>query len=124
MLKRGTMHLSSYHTGRRLQRGRGIGSLFGTVFRSLLPLGKKILTSNTAKSIAKSVGNSLKDAAVDTALDALEGKNIKKAAQERLNQSKVKISQALRKQTDNKKIRNRKSIKAKSLNKRNYSLLN
>ena len=72
------MYTNTSHVGKRYQRGRGIGGLFSTIFRSVIPLGKKLLTSSSTKSIAKSVGKSLKEAAVDTALDALEGKNIKK----------------------------------------------
>ena len=58
------MYINNYHIGKRLQRGRGIGSLFGSVLRSIVPIGKKLLTSNTAKSLAKSIGSSLKDAAI------------------------------------------------------------
>ena len=90
------MYTNNYHTGRRLQRGRGIGSIFSSIFRSILPIGRKILNSDTTKLLGKSVGKSLKEAAVGTALDALEGKNLKQAAQSRLNESKRKIAQAIR----------------------------
>ena len=121
------MYTSNYHTGRRLQRGRGIGNVFGSIFRSLLPLGKKILTSNTSKAIAKSVGKSLKEVAVDTALDALEGKNIKEAAQQRLNESKQNIADTLRMRSRSKNLGKRKRsklVKQKRQNKKGYYLLN
>lgn len=121
------MSTNNYHVGRRYQRGRGIGSVFGTIFRSIIPIGKKILNSATTKTIAKSVGRSLKEAAVDTALDALEGKNIKEAAQERLDETKAKIAKAIRKrgqQHKNMRKKNPKLKKSKAVKDKNYYLLN
>ena len=54
-----------------------------------------MLTSNTTKSLAKSIENSLKDAAIETALDIVEGRNINQSAQERLNETRRKISHFL-----------------------------
>ena len=84
---------------RRLQRGRGIGSLFGSLVRTLMPIGKKMLTSNTTKSIAKSVGRTLKDAAVGTAIDVLQGKSVEEAAKQNLNTTKRKIANAVKLQS-------------------------
>ena len=121
------MYTNTFHIGKRYQRGRGIGGLFSTIFRSVIPLGKKLLTSSTTKSIAKSVGKSLKEAAVDTALDALEGKNIKKAAQERLQETKVKIAKAIRKGKNGHKSSIRetpKHKKVKVVREKNFCLWN
>ena len=83
------MYTNTFHVGQKYQRGREIGGLFSTIFRSVIPLGKKLLTSSTTKSIAKLVGKSSKEAAVDTALDALECKNIKNGTRKiTRNQSK------------------------------------
>ena len=44
-----------YHKGVLLQKGRGIGGVFSSLFRTLLPIGKTVLKSspkyqNTARS--------------------------------------------------------------------------
>ena len=103
--------MNNYHSGRKLQLGRGIGSLFASITRSLLPMGKKILTSNTTKALAKSVGKTLKEAAVDTAIDVLEGKSPKEAAQRSLERTKRKIADKLKDQPKSHKTS--KSKKAK-----------
>ena len=48
----------NFHEGVRLQRGRGIGSIFGSLFRWLRPLasmglsvGKRALSSDLAKKL-------------------------------------------------------------------------
>lgn len=105
------MSTTNYHTGRRIQRGRGIGSLFGSLFRTLLPLGKKLLTSDASKSIARSVGKTLKEAAVDTAMDVLQGKDVKEAAQQSLNKTKRKIASTIRSNTRMITTKKKKSVK-------------
>ena len=44
-----------YHRGVLLQKGRGIGGIFSSLFRTLLPIGKAIIKSTPAivKSTAK-----------------------------------------------------------------------
>ena len=39
-----------YHKGVLLQKGRGIGGVFSSLFRTLLPIGKTILKSSPRKS--------------------------------------------------------------------------
>lgn len=125
MYKAGIVYINNYHTGKRIQRGRGIGSIFGSVLRSIIPIGKKILTSNTTKSLAKSIGNSLKDAAIDTALDVVEGRNIKESAQERLNETRGKIAKVIRSKTNKPKVKRHSKSKQQKINeKKAYYLLN
>ena len=125
MQKAGIMYINNYHTGKRLQRGRGIGSIFGSILRSIVPIGKKILTSNVTKSIAKSIGSSLKDAAIDTALDVVEGRNLKESAQERLNETRGKIAKVIRSKTKKPKVKRHNNSKQQKINgKKAYYLLN
>ena len=91
------MYISNYHSGRKIQRGKGIGSIFNSIFRTILPIGKKIVTSATAKSLAKSVRDSLANAAINTVGDVIEGDNLKEAAQKRLNESRKQIGAVIKK---------------------------
>ena len=44
-----------YHRGVLIQKGRGIGGVFNSLFRTLLPIGKAVVksSSNLIKSTAK-----------------------------------------------------------------------
>ena len=53
-----------YHRGVILQKGRGVGSVFSSLFRTLLPIGKAVIKSTPSiiKTTAKSpIGRKLKD---------------------------------------------------------------
>ena len=53
-----------YHRGVILQKGRGVGSVFSSLFRTLLPIGKAVIKSTPSiiKSTARSpIGRKLKD---------------------------------------------------------------
>jgi hypothetical protein len=72
-----------YHQGDYIQRGRGIGSIFHAIARSVYPaiatlgkLGKSALTSSTASSLLQKVKNSAIDAGINVASDTLAGKNV------------------------------------------------
>ena len=65
------------YLGNRFQRGRGIGSLFGTILRSVLPIGQKMLQSNVNKALGITGERSLKDSMVEKAAYLLEGKTFK-----------------------------------------------
>ena len=45
-----------YHRGVILQKGRGVGSVFSSLFRTLLPIGKAVIKSTP--SIIKSTARS------------------------------------------------------------------
>ena len=64
--------LLPYHRGDLLQRGRGIGGIFSSLFRTLLPIGKAFIKSapSIIKSTAKSpIGRKLKRSAKKIALN-------------------------------------------------------
>ena len=93
----------NYHSGYRYQQGRGIGSMFSWLFRALKPLasasfniGKKIVTSDAAKSIGSTLLDVSKDAAKNVLVDVLEGKNVREAASEQIDEAKAKLAQTLK----------------------------
>ena len=62
-----------YHRGVILQTGRGIGSVFSSIFRTLLPIGKAVIKSTPSiiKSTARSpIGRKWKRSAKKLALDS------------------------------------------------------
>lgn len=91
------------HRGLRFQTGRGIGSFFGGLFRSLKPLfsmgltaGKKILTSDAAKKIGTAALDMGKEAATNMAVDLLSGGDVKESFNKELDSAKAKIAAKLR----------------------------
>ncbi len=96
----------NYHRGLRFQSGgagKGIGSIFSSIFRSLKPIaqmglsaGKKFLKSDFAKKVGSTALDLGKSALTNVAADLLEGKAFKETAQENLDEAKSKIAQTLR----------------------------
>jgi hypothetical protein len=93
----------NFHAGARYQRGRGFGSIFGGLMRGFMPvlskglsIGKKVLTSDLAKSIGSTLMDSGTRAVKNLTADLLEGKDIKTSAQDELNEAKKKIASTLR----------------------------
>jgi hypothetical protein len=65
------VYISTFHRGPRFQRGYGIGGVFASLFRRVLPF---------LKSTAKDAGKTLLRAGLDTASDGLRGENVREAA--------------------------------------------
>jgi hypothetical protein len=111
-----------FHKGPRFQEGRGLGSLFSGLWKSIKPLatmgfqaGKKLLTSDTAKKLGTTALEAGKDAIKNIAVNMLEGKkNFKDVAQEQLEEAKNKIAQGLR--GSGRKRKRRKELDSSSLN--------
>ena len=73
-----------YHKGVLLQKGRGIGGVFNSLFRTLLPIGKAVLKSSpkiiksTARSpLGRKLRKSAKKVALNTAKNLIESGDIK-----------------------------------------------
>lgn len=102
-----------YHSGVRIQRGRGIGSLLGGLFRTILPKvassGAKVAKRIIQSDIAKDVGRQLRDTATNSAVqmtaDALEGKNVSESLQNQLDNAKKDLAKTIRSRS---KVRNTK----------------
>ena len=74
-----------YHRGVILQKGRGVGSVFSSLFRTLLPIGKAVIKStpsiikSTARSpIGRKSKRSAKKLALNTAKNLIETGDINK----------------------------------------------
>lgn len=93
----------NFHTGVRVQRGRGIGSLFAGLIRGFTPLarmglqaGKKLLTSDLARNIGHTALEGGKTLLKGVAADLIEGNNVRDNAQENLQSARKKIAATLR----------------------------
>ena len=98
----------NYHYGPQLQKGHGIGSLFSGLFRMLKPIGrviKNVVTSPAVKSIAKNVGKTALDigtsAATDIAADLIEGKDVTETAQQKFKEARQQVAQKIRQSANN-----------------------
>jgi len=91
------------HTGQRFQTGRGIGSFFSGVFRSLKPLAsmglkaaKNVLTSDVAKQIGSTALDIGTSTLKNVAADIIEGKNPEQSFNKGLEEAKSDISNRIR----------------------------
>ena len=99
-----------YHRGVLIQRGRGIGGVFSSLFRSLLPIGKAVIKStpsiirSTAKSpIGRKLRRSAKKVALNTAKNLIDTGDINKTLQKSVNDSKKEVENALKSSKDSRK---------------------
>ena len=113
-----------YHRGILIQKGRGIGGVFNSLFRTLLPIGKaviksspKIIKSAAKTPLGKKLRKSAKKVALNTAKNLMESGDINKTFRKSIEDSKKEISNAL--QTPEKirkrKLKNRSNCKSKKL---------
>ena len=92
-------HGMPYFGGARVQQGYGLGNLFNSIAKRVLPLVKKG---------AKTLGKQVLQSCVEFASDVLHGKNVKQAA---IDQAKTAGSNLL--QVAQQKIRKRKAATRK-----------
>ena len=117
-----------YHRGVILQKGRGVGSVFSSLFRTLLPMGKAVIKStpsiikSTARSpIGRKLKQSAKKLALDTAKNLIETADIKKTLKKSVDDSKKEIADAFKSSKDSKK--RKLSSSSHCRNKKKYHLL-
>ena len=106
-----------YHRGILIQKGRGIGGVFNSLFRTLLPIGKAVIKSSpkiiksAAKSpLGKKLRKSAKKVALNTAKNLMESGDINKIFRKSIEGSKKEISNALQPPEKNKKKKIKLSI--------------
>ena len=99
-----------YHRGVLIQKCRGIGGVFSSLFRTLLPIGKAVIKStpsiirSTAKSpIGRKLRRSAKKVALNTAKNLIETGDINKTLQKSVNDSKKEVDNALKSSKDSRK---------------------
>ena len=78
-------HGMPYFAGARVQQGYGLGNLFSSIAKSVLPLVKKG---------AKTHGKQVLQSGVDFASDVLQGKNVKQAAIDQAKAASTNLLQA------------------------------
>ena len=79
-------HGMPYFAGARVQQGYGLGNLFSSIAKSVLPLVKKG---------AKTLGKQVLQSDVDFASDVLQGKNVKQAAIDQAKAAGTNLLQAV-----------------------------
>ena len=91
-----------YHKGLLIQKGRGIGGIFSSLFRTLVPIGKAVLksTPKLLKAVSKSkVGKRLKKSAkriaLNTAKNLIQSGDINKTLSKSVEESKREIADVL-----------------------------
>ena len=87
--------------GSQYQRGSGIGSLLGGLFRSILPI---------AKNVGKTVGKQALRTATEVASDALSGRDVGEALEERAKTGAKKLLRKGVKKLDSNVSRKRKRV--------------
>ena len=99
-----------YHRGVLTQRGKGIGGVFSSLIRNLLPIGKAFVRSspkiikNTVKSpLGKKLRRSAKKVAINTAKNLLESGDINKTLKKTIEDSKKEVSSALKSSRETRK---------------------
>ena len=92
-----------YHSGPRIQRGRGLGSILRGLFKSFAPVaklgmsyGKKLISSPLAQKLGSTALDAAKKSAANIAADVIAGNNLKESAQRELQDAKEKIASTLR----------------------------
>ena len=88
-------HGMPYFSGARIQQGYGLGNLFSSTAKSVLPL---------VKSGAKAVGKQVLQNVVDFASDVFSGKNAKQAAIDRAKAASLNLLRAAKQKTKLKKV--------------------
>lgn len=102
----------SVYTGRHWQRGYGLGSVFGSLFKAAIPLLK-----TTGKTLAKRALKTGAQTGIALAQDALAGRNMKQAAKARVTDALLQeVSRGLpikRKRKQRKASRGRSAKRAR-----------
>lgn len=83
------------HKGAFSQRGRGLGNIFGSLMRAVIPLGKSIFRSPITKSILNSVKDSAIQGGVSVASDALRGGDVKESLKKNLGNARDRLANTL-----------------------------
>ena len=74
--------------------GRGLGSLFGTLLRGVLPAAKAVgraAVHASKSSLGKEVKRGLKQAALDSMVDVIEGEDPRDVAQKQMKKAATSV---------------------------------
>lgn len=107
------------HRGRYIQSGRGLGSIFSSLVRRVIPvvksIGRSIISSPATKNIISSVKDSAINAGLNMASDVVSGENVKESFHKNLASVGENLGDSIKSELSNLK---RKSSKVKPAKKR------
>jgi hypothetical protein len=89
----------THHSGPYLQRGRGIGNLLGSLFRSVIPaagaLGRSLLKSPITKQVLKTAKRTAIEAGSNVLSDLAHGESVADSMDRGLNVAKRRVASAI-----------------------------
>ncbi len=99
------------------QRGRGLGSILSSLFRSIIPVaskvGKSILRSPVTKNIARAARDAAIEGAMDVAADTLRGENVGTSLVKSLDTAKGRVADAIQVEGGRRRGRKRKPVRTR-----------
>ena len=102
------------HRSRYLQTGRGIGGIFASIFKSLVPmvksLGRSVVSSPITKNALKAAKEAGTSAALNLASDAIAGNDMRDSLNRNLKDARQSIGMSLQ-QPEKSKSKSAKSTK-------------
>jgi hypothetical protein len=103
------MSPSMYVTGPYRQRGRGLGGLLGSLFRSVLPALKTFGQSALVKGVGKTLLNSAAQGGLKLVTDALDGgKDLKAGVKSSIAAGRAALSKTIKEHTSGAKGRKKR----------------
>lgn len=83
----------NYHRGLYVQRGRGLGNIFSSIFRAVAPtlagIGKSIIKSPITKNLLSTAKKSAVNAGLNLVSDTLAGENVGRSLKRSANRARV-----------------------------------
>lgn len=86
----------AFHQGQLYQRGYGLGGIFSSFIRRIIPAGRAFFRSKTGQALTD-IGT---EAATNALGDLVAGKSVKETAQENLNDAKRKIGSLIKRKIE------------------------
>lgn len=87
----------AFHRGPLLQRGYGLGGIFASLFKRIIPIGKAFIQSKTGQTL-KDIGV---QAASNTISEIIGGRNVRESAKENLSDAKKRIGTLIKEKIEN-----------------------
>jgi hypothetical protein len=92
------------HRGPYIQRGRGFGSFFSSIFRTAVPalktFGSRLLNSSVTKNVGKTLAKSALKGGLSLAADTVAGKDIGESFSSNVNTARQALAKTLRKEAN------------------------
>lgn len=106
----------AYHSGYHIQRGHGLGNIFSSLFRAIMPAAKSFISSSAGKTLK----NIAVEGVTNVAKDLISGKKLKDTASSNLAQAKEKITEAVKRKIAGEEEKEEQSIpKPKKVQRKN-----